>query len=315
MPNANFESRQPAEAMREIYVTPTEMLHVAEAAQDCVDTALRYDWAVISDRSIYSGIPHRNGQRHPDFRLALKDSTFSSLDIDLPRKDEDVRIRITAHAQDFPNRFVVLEEFTKFDKDSPEGFFVNDTHALAFARSGRPVDSYMSQSEVANWLYLQAGLTADESHKRVEKESDPVRNACDILSSNATQHFTVRQVKISFSPDLELHGQLVEALDPNNPVAQPLARKYTAWVNNHHSIDGHDVTERLFVEFSPDDQWLASDLSPMSRTTVMIESSHPTYELGKAVVRQALNYEGGGVLDTFHMIQDRLTRLHTTTAW
>ena len=297
--------------MREIYLQDNEMLAIAETAQSCVDLALRHDWAVVSDRSVHSQIPHRNGLRDADFRLAMRDTTFSSLDIDLPRKDEDIRIRITAHAQDLPNRTVVFDEFAEKDEHGERGFFVNDSHALAFARiGGRPVSSYMSQTEVASWLYMQAGIDQFDAIRRIRRESDPVRNACDILAADAKQHLAVRQLKVGLSPDLELHGQLVEAFDPANPFAEPLARKYTAWVNKHHVIDGQPVTERLFVEFSPDDVLLGTDISPISRATVMLDTSHPAFALGKAVARQALDYEDGGVLDTFQVIEQRLSRLY-----
>ncbi len=306
-----FEATQPREAMREVVIAPLEMLAIAETAQECVDFALQHDWAVVSDRSLYNGIPHRNDLRSPDFRLALRDSMFGSIDINLPRKDEDVRIQITAHAQDLPNRTVALREFTHVDEDGQRKFFVDDSQGVAFARStGGAIDSLMTQTEVASWLYLQAGLSAPAAQRKLRSESDPVRNACDLLSARATQHYTIREVKIPFSPDLEMHGQLVEAIDTKNPLAKPLVRKYSAWVTNHHSIDGHAVTERLFVEFSPEDYLLGHPESPMSRTSVMLESSHPSYNVGKAIVNQAISYENGGVQDTFAVIRDRLSNMY-----
>jgi hypothetical protein len=295
----NRLTEHPYEETRELVTSQEEMQEVAVLAKDCLDIALENEWAVVSDRSLYLGIPHSNGLRTLDIGLAFRDSSFSSIDIDLPRKDEDVRIRITANATDIPGRQIKLEEFENTDAKGNRKFFADDSHSVAFSRYKCPIDPVLEQEVVAEWLYAQAGIRPQKRARNVRRETDPVRNACDILSLEATQHFTIRQVKLPMSPDVELHGQLVECIDTNDPSAPPLARKYSVWINQYHEIGSTIVSERLFVEFSPDDIWLALDVSPMSSVQLMLETSDRRFSLGKAIVQQSISYEDGGIVATF----------------
>jgi hypothetical protein len=298
----------PFELSREILIAPLEMQEIADLTKGCLNAAAEHDWAIVSDRSQYLEIPHHNGLRTPDIRLGLSDTRFSSIDIDLPRKDEDTAIVIHAHAIGLPGRVITLREFQFPDQNGDRKFFADDSHARAWAHNHKPIDPVLEQSEVANWLYGQAGLTSVESGRKIKSESDPVRNACDILSSRAKQHFSIRQIKFPLNHDLELHGQIVESLDTDNPLSPPVARHYSAWVNQYHDINNQQITERLIVEFSPEDILLATDMSPLSSVKVNMETTNPNFNLGKAIVGQAVEYEDGGAIAVLAKVYDRLQK-------
>ena len=308
----NFEELSSHEEQREIRLSPLEMIHIANAAKGCVDLALQHEWAIVADRGLYFDIPHNNERRTEGLRLDTQDIQFTKLDIDLPRKDDDLRIKITAHCaeSDLPNRTITFTETSGFNEAGFRDFRVDDSHNLLWAHYGRrPVTPLTDHKTVAQWLYAQAGLSEKETKVKLKKESDPIRNACDLLSSKAEKLFNVRQIKLDLNPDLEFHAQLLESHDPVNPTERVLERRYAAWINMYHTIGSDPVTERLLVEFSPDDLLLGSDMSTISSARVSLETSSPAYNIGRAIAQQAVFYENDEVYETFMSVQRKIQKI------
>ncbi len=294
----------PFEDSREVITTSTEIRDITHLARTCLESASQYDMAVVSDRSVYLGIPHFNSRRTMDIGLAFKDAAFSKLDIELPHKDPDVRIHIKAYASDIPGRTISLTEWASPHHTDELQFFADDSHAIASSRNRGTINPLVSQTEVANWLYAQAGLDAEENNRRTREEDDPVRNAAMLLASRAQRQLRIRQIALPLGVDVALHGQIVDGYDANNrftPVTQ-----YTTWVNQTHEIDGHEVKERLLVEFSPNDPWIETSFSPLTKVKVMLETQNPAFDIQQAAIIQAQTYENAGTVALLSKVKRRL---------
>lgn len=296
-----------SEHRREIRVGITERLTVAELAKLCIEKSLEKDIYLRSDVSHYEGIPFHNDRRTQDERFVFKDARFDHLNIRLPRKDTDTKIRIEAIDAVTPGRIIWLEEMTPGHHPLLDDmFFVNDTRWETSAYDKRTTEPAMHRDQVAHWLLNQTGISEKEMRRKIKTETDPVLYAATTLAPRAAKRIDVRQTAIPLRSNLEFYSEIIEVIDVDNPLNAPLSRIYRAWINQHHDIDGQPVIEQVVVQFSPDDMLLGLDDSKITTVSVNIESYNPDVQAMTAAQTQAIDLEDGGVHALFAKVHDMI---------
>lgn len=293
------------EHRREIAQTSAERFSLTEVVQSCVDLCFENQDLVITDVAYFNDIPFHNNRRTLDELFIFKDTRFSHLNIRLPRKDPQPKIRIEGRDAIHPNRVVRIEEILAEHPKLKGLCFVDDT-ASDHMPENRKLDSTVESAQIADWLMNQAGLTEDERKRKLMVESDPLQYAATMLSVRAGQHLDVKQASIPLRPDLEFYTEVIEEIDINDPTAPPMNRIYRAWINQFHEIDGHMIKEQTVVQFSPDDPLMALDRSELTTVSVNVESDNPRIDAQLAAAREAILLEQDGVHELFSKVYELL---------
>lgn len=293
-----------SEQRREIVLNAHERFRIAQLAKQCAETCLNNNDNVLSDVNYFVNIPFHNNRRTVQELLIFKDSRFSHLDIRLPKKDPNTKIRIEAFDALLQGRVVRLEEIQSGHPLLSGGYFVDDSHAGITSLQNRSPDPLINAAEVADWLMNQAGLPFAERKRHLKHETDAVSYAANALSVRAKDHLSIRQAGIALRSNLEFYTEVIETMDLNNPLSPPSKRIYRTWINQHHDIDDQLVSEQVLVQFSPDDVLLAHDESSVTTVSVNIESSNPRIDAAQYATQQALEYEDGGIEYLFATVLD-----------
>lgn len=301
-----------------------EMLPIAEAAKESFDAAVAHDAFVITDTVVYDDVPYLNGLSTPAVRLGLKGRKISKLSIQVPKKDTSTAITITAYDAINPNRKYILTEFVE---EFGGSFIVDDTDWVNAQRAGRPVDTFLTQNEVAHWLYRQGGMSENEVAKKLEQESDPVQDAAHALSTRSTKIINQRQVRVDLSPSSQFFGEEISVSSPDElhvhphgprtsdlPIARPV-RLYTTWINQGFETELYgNIKETLLSSFSPDNPALAiPHFSP--GVSVQFDTNAVTHanDLPNLFLLREDYYKGGTVADMFKTVTQQILNSKKST--
>jgi hypothetical protein len=295
-----------SEHRREIHTSIHEKFNTAELAKLCIDFCLQSDEFVLSDTSYFEEVPFDNNNRTYESMFTLKGASFSHLNLRIPKKDPNIKIRVEAFDMVIPGRVIRFEE-AQSDHELIKGiFFVDDTDNINSGKFDRQPEPYIESDELANLLLAQAGLGTEERTRKLAAETDPVQFAARAISHKAKKHVDVRQVHYPLAADLEFYGEAIEEVSTDNPMLPPKNRIYRAWVNQHHIINGQPVVEQILIQFSPDDILLASNESRFTTISVNVRSEDPNTDAKEASTAQALSLEDGGVHTAFSRVYELL---------
>ena len=295
-----------SEHRREIHTSIQEKFNTAELAKLCIDFCLQSDDFVISDTSYFEQIPFDNKNRTSESMFTLKGASFSHLNIRIPKKDPNIKIRVEAFDMVIPGRVIRFEE-VQSDHELIDGiYFVDDSDNITSGKFDRQPEPYIESEELANLLLAQSGLGIEQRARKIAAETDPVQFAARAISHKAKKHIDVRQVHYPLASDLEFYGETIEELSTDDPTQPPRNRIYRAWVNQYHVINGKQVVEKILIQFSPDDILLASNESRFTTISVNVQSEDPHTDAKQASTTQALSLEDGGVHSAFARVYELL---------
>lgn len=316
--------RKPNFFHSELELEVGEMLPIAEAAKEAFDAAVAHDAFVITDTVIYDDIPYLNGLSTTAVQLGLKGRKLSKLSIQVPKKDTSTAITITAYDAINPNRKYIL---TEFSDEFGGSFIVNDTDWVNATLANRPVDTFLTQKEVAHWLYRQGGMPENEVVKKLKHESDPVQDAAHSLGTRSKKIINQRQVRVDLSPSSQFFGEEISVSSPNElhvyppgprtsdmPIARPI-RLYNTWVNQGFETDLYgNIKETLLSSFSPDNPVLAiphfsPDVSLQLDTNIIKHVN----DLPNLFLLREDYYKGGTIADRFRVVTQQVLSASQST--
>lgn len=286
----------------ELALEDGEMLTIADAAKECFDAAIERDAFVITDAVIYDDIPYLSTLATPGIILGLRGRKLTKFSVDVPKKGSSIAIKIVAQDALNPNRKYTFTELT----DELEGdFFVDDSDSKNAALAHKPVDFMMTREEIAHWLYRQAGMTEQESSRRMKEESDPVQDAAHLVGPRASRLITQRQVRVDLSPTSQFFAEEIAVFNPDElhviphpsrsdiQVARPI-RFYSTWINQGFETETYgNVKETILASFSPDNPALAIPTF-YSNTSLQLETDKTmeTHVLPSLFLKREEYYKG-----------------------